>query len=287
MDGKLKYSVGKTSAQPNHIVHVRLTKKVQLFILFWVDEYDNARTFFEKASQTRSIILKTSKDYDPMIHKIHLVALQRFSHIQQHIDNLTDKYGGERKAEVKEVSFFSHSGVDGPIIYQSIMHTPLEMLIVGHHRNQMKAEYWGKINCYWAANARLNFFGCNSGKIEGSKNFAQILSRFSNYKNVTVGGQSSSSFPSFYPDSRQTSVARSVNLGWDIGPTYMVAGIKNDGNNALKGQGTAKEMNFYKNGDLLYKNYQSIFNDHRSERSNIQSDEHKELEIWKRNGYIK
>lgn len=54
------------------------------------------------------------------------------------------------------MSFFSHAGLDGPIIYKAIENTPLEML-EPKYKSQLKMEYWKKINFYWAKEARLNF----------------------------------------------------------------------------------------------------------------------------------
>ena len=91
-----------------------------------------------------------------------------------------------------------------------------------------------------------------------------------------------SSFPSFYPDSRYTTGARSMNKGWNSGPTYMVSGDAGQGKAALIDKVKANKMSFYQSGKSISKSYQSIFNDHRKKRTTNASSELNTIERWLR-----
>lgn len=278
-------STGRTSTEENNTKHIAITRKKQLFLLFWVAEEDKGKNFFSESAQTRLINLKTLEGFDNNIQKVHNPPLHGFAEIQKIIDYWVNHYGGKNKVEVREVSFFSHAAPDGPIIYQAQTTTPLTMLVDDTYKVQMKDEYWRSINFYWASSGRLNFFGCNTANPLSNKNFSELFSTYENCHNIIIGGQPYFSFPSFYPDTRATSVLRSANMGWNYGATYMVAGKSGDGKNALQGKGTAKKMIFYQNGKKIYEEYQSLFNDHRKNRSTGESKEHRELKTWDRREY--
>lgn len=91
------------------------------------------------------------------------------------------------------------------------------------------------------------------------------LSSLDNFKEVIVWGQSTSSFPSFEPHIRVTTLARSTNTGWDMGPTYMVGGKGGEGSSAILGPyPAATPLNFFCNGIHLGESHQGAFNDHRT-----------------------
>ena len=279
-----KFSTAKTSTQENNTHHVKITRKKKLFLLFWVAENNVGKPMFSAAAKTRLINLKTADDYDEHIHKIHCPPLDKFTEIQTIINNWIHNYGGPKKAEVVEVSFFSHAGGDGPMIYSSLKNgTPPEMLINEKKPSQMTLAYWEKINFFWANNARLIFFGCNSASTMTSifKNFSENISKLENCKDITVIGQSTASYPSFYPDVRSTTVWRNGPVGWTIGPTYMVAGKQRQSYLALLDIGPANVMGFYKNGKIIYEDYQTKFkNDHRKNKVNGESEEQAVLKRW-------
>ena len=292
-------STASTSTQENNTQQIKITRKKQLFLLFWVAERDPARDFFKESAQTRLINIKTFKDFDIDIHKIHCPPLHGFTEIQSIIDNWITHYGGENKVEIKEISFFSHAGLDGPIIYTAKKNTPIEML-EKNYLSQLKMEYWGKINFYWAKEARLNFLGCNTAYYESEdQRFIKTLSKSINTKNIVISGQPTSSFPSFYPDRRFTSIARSLTykkinfspeFTWDVGPTYMVAGNAGEGEKSLKRDEIVKvnKLFFYKNDLLLLESHQSIFNDHRVNRKKYDnSEEYVQLNRWITYGFNK
>lgn len=130
----------------------------------------------------------------------------------------------------------------------------------------------------------MNFFGCNTGNetLGILKTFARNTSINIDNSNVIVSGQTTSSFPSFYPDSRYTTVARSMNKGWDIGPTYMVSGNSGEGKASLLSKIKANKMTFYKDNINISKSYQSTFNDHRKTKNTNSSPELDTIKRWLR-----
>jgi len=139
---------------------------------------------------------------------------------------------------------------------------------------------WASIDFNWvrhegATDNRCVFYGCKSGI--KSNSFAQRISSLWNYSGIEVAGQSSSSFPSIFPDYRVTTAARSIpvfgRFGWDIANTYMVRSDSGKGTDSITIQGTknlklsdfpkSKVMNFYKNSSNTKSSYQGISNDHR------------------------
>lgn len=167
-DGRKSTKAATTKEGAEH--QQKITRKKELFLLFWIDEEDRAKKLFQEAAQTRLIILKTEPWYNAQFHKVHCPNIKSFSQIQASINYWIDYYGGSDSVVVKEVSFFSHSGLQGPIIYNAYKHDPADLLIqvdTGKHQ-QMKLEYWKKIQYHWSnsENDKLNFFGCNSAKGE-------------------------------------------------------------------------------------------------------------------------
>ncbi|MBJ9372516.1 hypothetical protein [Acinetobacter sp. TGL-Y2] len=290
-----KISTARTSTKENNIEHIKITRKKQLFLLFYADESSDeiARRIFKEAVQTRLVIIKTDPMFDPDIHMVHCPNITHFSQIQVIIDFWKKKYGGQGKVEMKEVSFFSHAGLNGPIIYDAWSFDPLEILLpvsrtslLGtQKRNQLIHSEWAKFNYYWGKDTRLNFFGCNSAyEKKGKNNFAKKISTNLNCINVLVAGQSLSSYPSFLPDKRKISkkiATLGMSLYYDDNPIYMVACLPKQGWDAMLKEGTsALPMNFYKNGMPVATNYQSIFNDHRQPRNNINNAELSMVNKW-------
>ncbi|NHB56419.1 hypothetical protein G9F32_00005 [Acinetobacter sp. 194] len=290
-----KSSTAKTTTEGNQVTQ-KITRKVQIFLLFWVAEKDKAKNLFQEAAQTRNIILKTEPWYDPLIHKVHLPDITNFSSIQKAIDYWVNFYGGETKAAVKEVSFFSHAATQGPLIYNAYQFDPKEILILvesGKHQQMLESE-WAKLKYYWAnGETRLNFFGCNTAKLDAKtknyeKAFARKISAYKNCQNVVVAGQPSSSYPSFLPDLRITAehIAVHKGIGWDYAPTFMVA---SEGDNGLKAITTRNAkiltMKFFKNKLRLKDDFQSIFNDYRTTRNSAKTPELAKVHEWNKLGY--
>ena len=165
---------------------------------------------------------------------------------------------------IAELGVVSHSGGDGPISYNRQVAVYPEP----KYKSQMLPEGYAQIHVEWTLDAKCVFYGCNTGSTNSAlyKNFALTISQLPNFKDVEVWGQSTSSFPSFVPDIRVTTVARSIppnGYGWDVGETYQVAGKDKDGENALLGRGTVNPLNVYKNGTNVKSTHQGVFNDHR------------------------
>lgn len=257
---------------------------IELLLLFYVDEWDQGTKMFKEAAQTRLKNIKNSDWYDPKIHKVHCPPIQTIDEIIEIIPKYYDKYGGKGKVQIKELGVFSHSGKDGPICYD----TKIKVCPYNEKGMQMAMCGWEQIDLIWVKqDALCVFYGCNSASEKPNKKglikiFSKNISLLANFKNVEVWGQSNSSFPSFVPDYRLTSAARSIPLGglsWDLGSTYMVAGIKGQGYQSLHSGSAldkiqtdkeelnkmpkAKPMNCYKNGKKIRSTHQGYFNDHR------------------------
>ncbi|MCX2765083.1 hypothetical protein OQJ66_20030 [Aquimarina muelleri] len=254
---------------------------IELLLLFYVDEWDPGTKMFKEAAQTRLNNIKNSDWYDPSIHKAHCPPIQTIDEIIEIIPKYYDKYGGKGKVQIKEIGVFSHSGLDGPICYD----TKITICPYNEKGMQMAMCGWEQIDLVWVKqDAICVFYGCNSANedYEDSKNFSKNIAQLSNFKDVEVWGQSKSSFPSFVPDYRITSAARSIPLGglsWDLGSTYMVAGSSGQGYESLHSGSAldkiqtnkeelnkmpkAKPMNCYKNGTKIRSTHQGYFNDHR------------------------
>lgn len=253
-------------------------KTVELFLYFYVNGYDHGDDLMAEAAQTRLQVIKESKWYDPEKHKVHCPPIQDMAEIIKIVANYINQYGGETKAFSREIGVFSHSGWDGPIgtVEPSVCPEP-------KYKSQMLMCGWEQIKFNWKSyNARFVAFGCNSAnESDAAKIFAKNLSNLANFKDVEVWGQSTSSFPSFVPDYRVTTVARSMHMGWYVGKTYMVGGNAGRGSTALCGAGIfdgsntehikkehdkANVMNCFKNGSKINSIHQGFFHDHRKNK---------------------
>lgn len=241
----------------------KITRKTLLFLFFWIAEDDPGRNMFSESAHTRMKNIKRTDWYDEDIHKIHCPPVHKFTEFQSITDNWINNYGGEEKVAVKEIGIFSHSGTDGPLIYSDNINepdrVPFEYRPGLFSYTQLNLNGWSKLNFYWhSSNTRLTFFGCNSAFPKNS--FAQNISQLPNFLNVEVAGQVNYSFPSFSPSKRMTSPARSMDVGWFAGDTYMVACEEGTGVQATLFWVNALAMRFYKNGIFLYARTQDFFN---------------------------
>lgn len=194
------------------------------------NEKDNSM-FFNAAVTRATEMLKSMNDGD--ISKVSFVEdLGDLKNIVENdVKDLSPKYGGTR-----EIGFFSHSGLDGPIGSTPTLKDALynagdldaEGQDVPYNSTQLSMTGWSKIDFNWIndGNSRANFFGCNTGRDpdgdEPKSSFTTTLSSLPNFKDVTVGGQSSSSYPSMFTNVRETNSAmRSGNFKNQT--TYMVA----------------------------------------------------------------
>lgn len=264
-----------TNCKPSNNQKVCISHPKELFLLFWIDEQDSGRKMFSESAQTRMNNIKKQNWYNNKVHKVHCPPIQALQEIQIIINNYIKKYGGRTKVRTREVSIFSHSGMDGPITYHTPNTPPLN-----EKAKQMHIDGWSSIDFNWATytgdtKTRFVFFGCNSAFKTNS--FAKKISALPNCFGIEVIGQSSSSFPSIFPDYRITTGARSIpifgGIGWDIANTYMVGSSSGKGWDSITWQGVkepnledfpkAKVMRFYTNNHTTRVSHQGIFNDHR------------------------
>lgn len=271
-----KYSLNSTLPVIDHYNVINISRPIELFLLFWIDEPDSGRKMFSEAAQTRLNNIKKESWYKEHLHKVHCPPIQTLQEIQVIINNYIQKYGGRKRVKTREIGIFSHSGTDGPITYDTPNYPPLD----NDSTKQMHINGWASIDFNWAkhkgdTDSRCVFYGCRSATKNNS--FAKRISSLSNYSGVEVVGQSESSFPSVFPDYRVTTGARSIPImsgfGWDIANTYMVGSDRGKGMDSVTMQGTknpklsdfpkAKAMNFYRSGSVTKSSHQGIFNDHR------------------------
>ncbi len=129
---------------------------------------------------------------------------------------------------------------------------------------------WDSIDFNWSNNAMFVMYGCRTSYAsdDSGQGFASKLSLLDNFKDVNVWGQTESTYPSYFPDIRTTSIMRSINIGWSFSPTYMVASSEGQGWDALfpddKNPLKSLPMQCYNNGKLILTCDQSSFNDHRN-----------------------
>lgn len=264
-------------------------ESIFLYLFFFVSEDHKGMHMISEACQTRLKNKKKQSWYDDKIHKAFSIPIQSIDEIVEQIPKIIEKHSENDKKRViiGELGVFSHAGGDGPISYNK----EIKICPIDNWPHQMAMCGWEQIKVEWGVNSKCVFYGCNTGNSFASKNFAQNISNLSNFKDVEVWGQSTSSFPSFYPDYRVTSLARSLDekrtggivrdgMGWDIrSNTYQVGGNAGEGSKAVSyhpdkdnlsqkklaegGYLKVNNMNCYKNGKLIKSTHQGIFNNHR------------------------
>jgi hypothetical protein len=249
--------------------YLKILRKRQLFLLYYVTGNDHGDEMFAEAAQTRLQNIKNTNGFNNFHHKVHCIPIQDISEIISITKTYIKKYGGDTMAYCQEVGIWSHSGFsDGPI---GSSKTLIDS-VVPVESNQMKISGWSKIKFNWLNKESLFvMYGCNSGRDDTL--FAQKLSFLPNFKDIDVWGQSDSSYPSKFPDYRRTSLARTFDEdvsigGFEVGHTYMVAGNDGEGKksqtlNLLDDYPKANPMNCYKNGSKVRSMHQGYFNDHR------------------------
>ncbi len=247
--------------------YLKIFRKKQLFLLYYVTGNDHGDEMFAEAAQTRLQNIKNTNGFNDLYHKVHCIPIQDISEIITITQTYLNKYGGSLMAYCKEIGIWSHSGYnDGP--FGSKPTTPSNCPKDTLHMDMCG---WEKISFNWYTDSKLVIYGCNSGRDDSL--FANRLSLLPNFKNIEVWGQSDSSYPSKFPDYRRTSLARTIDEnisigGFEIGYTYMVAGNYGEGKksqtlNLLDDFPKANPMNCYKNGIKVRSTHQGYFNDHR------------------------
>lgn len=248
--------------------------RIELLLICYINEGHKGNTLMAEVAQTRLKNIKKSSWYDSSIHKVHCPPIQSIDEIIEIVPKYYKKYGGKGKVVIKEIGVVSHAGDDGPISYES----EIQICPLKGWAHQMEECGWEQIDLLWVGKGAICvFYGCNTG--HKPNGFAQRISKLSNFKDVEVWGQSTSSFPSFYPDYRVTSLARSMGTGWDLrGNSYLVGGNGGQGWEATSYKSNkntleedilkedfpkANPMNCFKNGTHVRETHQGYFNDHR------------------------
>ncbi|MDR0541511.1 MAG: hypothetical protein LBH19_04785 [Dysgonamonadaceae bacterium] len=168
----------------------------------------------------------------------------------------SEKYG-----QTAEVGVWSHAGMDGPIGTEAASISPLS-----EGSKQMSKEGWGSFNFNWKEGASMSFYGCNTGRDarngEWVGSFALNVSALDNMSGVNVWGQSTSAYPSMYPNIRATTAARTAGLFLN-GSTYMVGGNSGEGLksmwfNPFSSYPSANPMNVYRGGKKVRSAFQGF-----------------------------
>ncbi len=233
-----------------------------VYILYYTTGNQKGDDMFKSAAETRKKDIESGKNFDAAKDKVIMIGVSDISDVQDMtqwaVETFSEKYG-----KTAEVGVWSHSGTDGPIGTQT---TKKDGLYAGS--KQMSLDGWSKIDFNWKdKGTTMGFYGCNSANESASRNFAQNISGLSNYGDVEVRGQSTSSYPSFYTNIRATSIARNYNWpgAWSTGgseKTYMVGGNQGEGGKATANvpfagdYPKANQMNVYRNRQKLRSDYQ-------------------------------
>ena len=224
-----------------------------IFTMIVVDDPDSDEdNMFYAAAYTRQKNIENDLNFDSNNDIVLQINVTDLAKIKEKIENSVKQYSG-KYGDTKEVSLFSHSGpVDGPIGFDETSDYAIDDY-------QMKIDGWSKIDFNWkVTGANFNIFGCNSGNdVDGKKNegsFARRISILSNFENVEVSGQTSSSYPSLFPNAMETNRRRNNHI-FDDGPTYMVGGKEDDIGRYI-GTPAVYPLSVYKNGEKIGNGFQ-------------------------------
>ncbi len=190
-----------------------------VYLYYWVksDKKEDNSMFFNAALTRALDALNSGEMKDGDIYRISSVedlgTLE--DKVESDVKELSPKYG-----ETREFGLWSHSGkLDGPMGSKATSKYAQDTYHVS-------PEGWSKIDFNWAKDGptKAAFYGCNTGADpdgDGPKaSFTTKLSAMSNFRDVFVWGQTSSSYPSPYTDVRQTTAA--IADGNHSTPTYLV-----------------------------------------------------------------
>jgi len=235
-----------------------------IYILFATTGNHRGDAMMSAAADTRQRNIENSKFFDPAKDKVVVLQVQDMSQIKTMVEQTVSTYS-QQYGQTREVGIFSHGGWQGPT-----GSVPTSQDATSEGAFQMKAEGWAKIDFNWVDNsASFTMYGCNTGndlnreKTQWIGSFARALSKLPNFDNIQVAGQSSSAFPSFYPNVRETNVARSLypSIGFSVGDTYMVGGNQGEAANSMwfapMAAPAANPMNVYKEGQKVGSGIQS------------------------------
>ncbi len=166
-----------------------------IYMLFYVEGYRGS-TDFAAAAYTRKKDIENSDSFNKEKDIVIVNKIQDISDLKDIIESIINDYSSQY-GQTAEFSIWSHAEYDGPTGSVPTSSFPLD-------KKQMTIEGWSNINFNWANNAEANFFGCKTGADNNIKCFSRTISSLDNFKDVSVYGQTTSSFPSKYVDFRKT-----------------------------------------------------------------------------------
>lgn len=188
----------------------------EIYILFYTSGNNRGDEMFRASALTRKVDIERQKGFDPSKDKVVVIGLQDMASIQKQVDNVVKTYSPQY-GQTREFSIWSHAGKDGPTGTVETSSNQLD-------KKQMTLSGWGNISFNWSDNAVANFYGCKTGvsksiptsdwidngmggvtKDYKTTTFAKQISELSNFKDVTVSGQTSSAYPSMYTNYRLNS----------------------------------------------------------------------------------
>jgi RHS repeat-associated protein len=251
-----------------------------LYILFYTIGNKRGDEMFEAAALTRKVDIERSSGFDSKRDKVVVLAVQNVAEIKYKVKEITVEFS-PTYGKTAEFGLWSHGAMDGPIGSENTTEdaiAPTQMTIKG----------WAKIEFNWSQNGencRAGFYGCRTGVLQTNSeylygadvqskrpipgsSFVEKLSNENNFKNVTVVGQTSYSFPSKFTNYRENSEngkdnfinTRSCGLdGTKINfqKTYMISGVRRRDDFLLNDQNLVFPMRYAKNGQTISRNFQA------------------------------
>ena len=186
-----------------------------IYMLFYTTGNERGDNMFKAAAYTRGYDIAGSEGFDNSKDLVVLCGISDLNDIGKYVNDIVGNYS-EQYGATAEFSIWSHASIDGPV-------GTVPTSEYGLDEKQMSIEGWRNINFNWSSNASANFFGCKTGVAsEDRESFVTRLSGLSNFRNVTISGQTSSAYPSISTDMRENTNAM---LKGDFSyPTYMVGG---------------------------------------------------------------
>jgi len=209
----------------------------------------NADAMFRQAALTRKKDIEDSKSFNKDKDIVVVRSIEDLAQIKKEVSDIVGQYSA-KYGTTAEFGMWSHSGFQGPMGSQD----PSQENIGSH---QMSLRGWSKVDFNWGQNATASFYGCNSGNVDDKYpvSFTEKVSSLSNFKNVSVYGQTASAYPSISKTRRKYTDA--MRLGAFSYPTYMV-GNKGRWSSFLArlSSSAALEMKICKNGRVIGNSYQ-------------------------------
>ena len=188
-------------------------------------------------------------------------AVSDLGELDEKVGDIVSSYSSEY-GKTKEFGIWSHAGLDGPIGSKPASKDALYNRgddrgngnIANNNSSQLSIKGWSNIDFNWAPDSRAYFMGCNTGNDSKKDSFTKNISKQSNFNNVEIWGQPTSSYPSKFTNVRETN-SRMREGDFNKLNVYMVSGPPL----GLTGRwltNYANQMNIYKNGKKVKSSFQ-------------------------------